>query len=143
MGDSSLQRGLQGVVGGVGGAGDDVLGAKAADDVSRLVELGVGSEARARASVAVEEAHPRQLGGGRSNVGRVGYQVAEMAFQAESPGLKVGVAEAGIDAIDGQRSDQVGGRERGQILLVAIKSMTVLAGTALVPLAKMFCPLGV
>ena len=45
VGHGSRQRGLQGVVGGVGGAGDDVLGAKAADDVARWVELGVRREA--------------------------------------------------------------------------------------------------
>ena len=82
----------------MGGGGDDVLGAKAADDVPRLVKLGVGSEARTRAGVAVVEAYPRQLGGGRSYVGRVGNQVAEMTLQTEGPGLQVGVAEPGIDA---------------------------------------------
>src|SRR5580693_3059985 len=104
----------------MGGAGDDVLGAKAADDISRLVELGIGSEAWTRTRVAVEEAHARQLGGGRAYVGRIAYQVAEMAFQTERPGLQVGVAKCGIDAIDGQRSDQVGGRKRGKISLIAV-----------------------
>src|SRR3984885_14472352 len=104
----------------MGAVGDDVLGAEAADDVSRLVKLGIGSEARTGTRVAVEEAHPRQLGGGRSYIGRVPNQVTEVAFQAEGAGLRVGVAEFGIDAIDGQRSDQVGGRELGQISLIAV-----------------------
>src|SRR5271155_4678527 len=102
------------------GGSDDVLGAKAPNDVPRLVKLGIGGETRTRAGVAVEEAYPRQLGGGRAYIGCIGYQVAEVTFQTQGPGLQVGVAKLGIDAIDGQRSDQVGGRERGKILLVAV-----------------------
>ena len=104
----------------MGVVGDDVLGAKAPDDVPRLVKLGVGSEARTRAIVTIVEAYPRQLGGGRSYVGRVGNQVAEMTLQTEGPGLQVSVAEPGMDSQDGQRSDLVVGRERGQIPLIAI-----------------------
>ena len=100
MGDSPLQRSLQGMVGGVGSTGDDVLGAEAADDVSCLVELGVRSKAGTRARIAIEEAFPGQLDGGGSNISRVGDQVAEMALQAQSPGLKIGVAEAGVDTTD-------------------------------------------
>jgi hypothetical protein len=95
--------------------------AKPADDVPSLVKLGIGSEARTRTRVAVEVAEPRQLGGGRSYIGRVRYQIAEVALQTEGPGLQVGVTEFWIDAIDGQRSDLVGGRQRGQILLVAVQ----------------------
>ena len=47
----------------MGAAGDDVLGAKAADDVPRLVKLGVGSETRTGAGIDIQEAFARQLCG--------------------------------------------------------------------------------
>ena len=54
-----------------------------------------GAKARTRALIAVQEALPRQLDCGRPNISRIGYQVAEMAFQTQSPGLQVGIAKMG------------------------------------------------
>ena len=56
MGNGSLQRTLQGVIRGVCGAGNYVLGAEAADNIPRLIELGVGRKAGTCARVAIQKA---------------------------------------------------------------------------------------
>ena len=86
----------------MGGAGDDLLRAEAADDVSCLIELAVRSKAGTRSIVAIEETLTRQLDGSGSNIGCVGDQVAEMPFQTQCPGLKIAIAEAGVDTTDRQ-----------------------------------------
>ena len=119
------------MVGGVGATGDDRLAAEAADDVARLVKLGVRSKAFARAVITIPIAFAGQLCGSRSNVSRVGYQVAEVALQTQRPGLQVSVAKGGVVGKDRQRGDLVGWRERCQILLEAIHIHDGVSGNGL------------
>jgi len=83
------------MVRGVGSPGDDIFGAETADDVSRLVKLGIRGEGWTRAVIPVREALPGQLDRSRSNVSRIRNQIAEMPFHAQGPGLQVGIAKAG------------------------------------------------
>src|SRR3984957_2495984 len=142
MGDSSLQGSLQGVVRGMGSAGDNIFRAETADDVTRLVELSERSKSWTRAVKTIQVALPSQLRRGCPYVGRVSHQAAEVALQAQSPGLQVRIAKGRVVAGNGERSDLMRGRKRGYILLVAIQVNDGVGGNGFGAVGKNILPLG-
>jgi len=118
--DGAGERSLEGVVGGVGGIGNDGLETEATGDDAAGVEGGEGGRAGVSAWIGVGIGHARQAEGGGADIGGVGGEAAEGAFEAEAPGLEECVVEAGIDGAETEQRELMTGGKGGQVLLIAV-----------------------
>ena len=79
-----------------------------------------GAKAGVCAGIGIGKAVARQLVAGGAHISCVGGEVAELALQAERPGVESGVAEGAVDAAEVERADRAALGEGGHVLLIAV-----------------------